>query len=169
MGWYKVECSHGPGHQGKDTWYIRAENIKFARDEAEYAIDSMHWDWPVWTVKRVRKFPRKERERLIAKKLREIRRLQFRIDEVNLEENELRRMRQHDNNKLFPCGVDFVICCLGEGEYGVEREATDCCRVRYGEPGDYGWPYEKVFKGMCMDCPHAIVERKPQIVYKSGE
>jgi len=154
MPWYKVDCRHGPGHQGHHVWYLEADNREEAISYAEFEIDSTHWDFPVWKIRKVSKFPRKELERLIHKKIRHLEAVEEDIADTKRQIEELKSLRS-DTTGPHPEDVDYVKCKAAKQKHSCIRGATSKCVVSRGEPGDKGWPFKKVFSGMCMDCKEA--------------
>ena len=166
MGWYKIECMHGPGHQSTDIWYIEAENRKEAVSNAEYDVDQYQWDWPTWTVKKVRTFPRAELERLLHKKAEHLEDLENEIKGTRRQIRELKSFRKNAKGP-HPEDVRYVKCSQAKPKHSCIKGPTDKCRVSKGECGDKGWPYKKLFTGMCMDCKYGTIHLKKKKKRKS--
>lgn len=72
--WYKVVINHGPGHQSQTVWYRYA-----TRAQIDYQIEDSNLDWPIPTIRKIRKLPEDIQKRLIAAERYRIKAARFMI------------------------------------------------------------------------------------------
>lgn len=66
MAWYKMTCKHGPGHQSSDSRFVEANNIKEAEEILDDWMSEHHyWRYPIARVERVKRFRKREKEKLL--------------------------------------------------------------------------------------------------------
>lgn len=67
MAWYKMTCSHGPGHQSSSMKFAEARNITEARENLESWCEDHRWVWeyPIAKVELIKRFTKEEKSTLL--------------------------------------------------------------------------------------------------------